>query len=160
MLFFFYGVLTPIRYRDDQSSECSFSFKNHATLEFTQLYQSTVYRLYTCLRAHAPRWYRLVARTESLTERKCEQWICMGKERPHQNDARINGTCQMRPGRQARARKITVRWVAWWPWITKGSRCAGALHASVRDSSAQQAHLQLAALPPAVSAVVLATGRS
>ena len=53
--------------------------------------------------------------------------------------------------------KITVRWVAWRVGGHGLQKAHDALHAGVRDSSAQQAHLQLAALPPAVSAVVRAT---
>ena len=35
-------------------------------------------------------------------------WICTEKKRTCKNDARNNGTCRMRPGRQAGTRKITV----------------------------------------------------
>ena len=80
----------------------------------------------------------------------CAQ-ICTGKERPRQNDARKNGTCQTRPGRQASTRKITV---------------SGALMANVRlmlvrlwesrhKGSRRQAYPQPAAQPPAASAVVV-----
>ena len=45
--------------------------------------------------------------TESeRTEQRAQ--VCTGKERPRQNDARKNGTCQTRPGRLPRKRTLTV----------------------------------------------------